>query len=340
MFAPQCQRSAQNGCVRMRSLSLRISPDIGPYPDVREIFKRHTDLIEPLSLDEAYLDVTTNKTGLPTATLVARTIREQIRKELNLTASAGVAPNKFLAKLASDWKKPDGLFVIQPNEVDAFLLPLPVGKLPGVGKVNEEKLAKLGVKTVGELRSIERSKLEQEFGRYGVRLYELARGMDENPVVPDRPTKSISVEDTFQEDVLLADTEPMIRRLAEKLWSASRKEARIPRTVVLKLKTIQDPHSQSHGKRASVLLRRTNRDRPQAARAGDSRSSAALSSRRGRSEQFSGSRTDWASTSAFRITPDQSAAAVTGGCCFIISSIPFFISFAEGSALWVPTIQL
>jgi DNA polymerase-4 len=218
-----------------------IAPDFTRYRavsrDVREIFKRHTDVIEPLSLDEAYLDVTTNKTGLPAATLVARTIREQIRHELNLTASAGVAPNKFLAKLASDWKKPDGLFVIQPEEVDAFLLPLPVGRLPGVGKVNEEKLAKLGVKTVGELRNLERASLEREFGRYGVRLYELARGMDENAVVPDRPTKSISVEDTFQEDILLADTEPMIRRLAEKLWSASRNESRIPRTVVLKLKT-------------------------------------------------------------------------------------------------------
>jgi len=108
-------------------------------------------------------------------TLVARTIREQIRKELNLTASAGVAPNKFLAKLASDRKKPDGIFVIQPNEVDAFLLPLPVGKLPWVGKVNEQKLAKLGAKTIGELRSLERVNLEREFGRYGVRLYELAR---------------------------------------------------------------------------------------------------------------------------------------------------------------------
>ena len=218
-----------------------IAPDFTRYRavsrDVREIFKRHTDVIEPLSLDEAYLDVTTNKTGLPAATLVARTIREQIRHELNLTASAGVAPNKFLAKLASDWRKPDGLFVIQPEEVDAFLLPLPVGRLPGVGKVNEEKLAKLGVKTVGELRNLERASLEREFGRYGVRLYELARGMDENAVVPDRPTKSISVEDTFQEDILLADTEAMIRRLAEKLWSASRNESRIPRTVVLKLKT-------------------------------------------------------------------------------------------------------
>jgi DNA polymerase-4 len=189
------------------------------------------------SLDEAYLDVTTNKAGLPTATLVARMIREQIRKELNLTASAGVAPNKFLAKLASDWKKPDGLFVILPEEVDAFLLPLSVGRLPGVGKVNAERLAKLGVKTVRELRSLELSKLEKEFGRYGVRLYELARGIDENTVVPDRPTQSISVEDTFQEDVLLAETEPMIRRLAEKLWSASRQEPQIARTVVLKLKT-------------------------------------------------------------------------------------------------------
>ena len=218
-----------------------IAPDFTRYGavsrDVREIFKRHTDLIEPLSLDEAYLDVTTNKTGLPTATLVARTIREQIRKELDLTASAGVAPNKFLAKLASDWKKPDGLFVIQPDEVDAFLLPLPVGRLPGVGKVNEEKLAKLGIKIVGEMRKLELPTLEREFGRYGGRLYELARGIDENPVVPDRPTKSISVEDTFQEDVLLAETEPMIRRLAEKLWSASRNESRIPRTIVLKLKT-------------------------------------------------------------------------------------------------------
>jgi DNA polymerase-4 len=124
-----------------------VAPDFTRYravsQRVREIFKRHTDLIEPLSLDEAYLNVTENKTGLPTATLVARTIREQIRHELHLTASAGVAPNKFLAKLASDWRKPDGLFVIQPEDIDAFLLPLPVGRLPGVGKVTGEKLAKL-----------------------------------------------------------------------------------------------------------------------------------------------------------------------------------------------------
>src|SRR5579864_1216655 len=157
-----------------------VPPDFVRYRavshSVREIFKRHTDLIEPLSLDEAYLDVTENKTGLPTATLVARTIRDQIRQELDLTASAGVATNKFLAKLASDWRKPDGLFVIQPEEVDAFLLTLPVGRLPGVGKVTEEKLAKLGVKTVSELRLWDLSALQQQFGRYGVRLYELKIG--------------------------------------------------------------------------------------------------------------------------------------------------------------------
>src|SRR6516164_7920553 len=218
-----------------------VPPDFPRYREVsrsvREIFKRHTDLIEPLSLDEAYLDVTENKTGLATATLVARTIREQIRQELSLTASAGVAPNKFLAKLASDWRKPDGLFVIQPEDVDVFLLPLPVARLPGVGKVTEEKLAKLGGQTVRDLRTLDLSLLEQHFGRYGQRLHELALGIDDSPVVPDRPTKSISVEDTFERDVLLADTETMIRRLTEKLWSASRQESRAARTVVLKLKT-------------------------------------------------------------------------------------------------------
>jgi DNA polymerase-4 len=204
---------------------------------VREIFKRHTDLIEPLSLDEAYLDVTENKTALPTATRVARAIREQIREELQLTASAGVAPNKFLAKIASDWRKPDGLFVIQPEEVEAFLTPLPVGRIPGVGKVTEKRLQDLGIKTVGDLRTLELPVLESHFGRYGVRLYELARGVDHNPVVPDRPTKSISAEDTFPQDVPIEDTEPMIRSLAERVWMASRKESRIARTVVLKLKT-------------------------------------------------------------------------------------------------------
>jgi DNA polymerase IV len=220
-----------------------IPPDFARYRTVsqltREIFKRHTDLVEPLSLDEAYLDVTDNKTGLPTATRVAITIREQIRQELNLTASAGVAPNKFLAKLASDWRKPDGLFVIQPEEVDGFLLPLAVGRLPGVGKATGDKLEKLGAKTVLDIRELDLVTLQGNFGRYGQRLYELARGVDNSQVVPNRPTKSISAEDTFERDVVLSETEPMIRRLAEKVWSASRKESRTAHTVVLKLKTAE-----------------------------------------------------------------------------------------------------
>jgi DNA polymerase IV len=218
-----------------------VPPDFPRYRAVsrrtQEIFRRYTDLIEPLSLDEAYLDVTENKTGLTTATRVARTIRDQIHQELQLTASAGVAPNKFLAKIASDWRKPDGLFVIQPDGVDAFLSPLSVRRLPGVGKVTEKRLENIGIRTVGDLRALDAATLEAQFGRYGLRLNELARGIDHSEVIPNRATKSISAEDTFERDLRLAETEPMIRGLAEKVWAASRKESRIARTVVLKLKT-------------------------------------------------------------------------------------------------------
>jgi DNA polymerase IV len=246
---------------RLCPQAIFVAPDFTRYRavshSVREIFRRHTDLIEPLALDEAYLDVTENKTGLPTATLVARAIREQVRQELSLTASAGVAPNKFLAKLASDWRKPDGLFVVQPADVDAFLLPLPVGRLPGVGKVTGEKLEKLGIQTVRDLRSADLPVLEHHFGRYGLRLYELARGIDDSPVVTDRPTQSISVEDTFERDVLLAETDTMIRRLAEKLWSASRKKPRTARTVSGPQdedKRVQSSNSQPYARLSSLLL--------------------------------------------------------------------------------------
>jgi DNA polymerase IV len=228
---------------RLCPSAIVLPPDFPRYRavsrELREIFKRHTDLIEPLSLDEAYLDVSENKTGLPTATQVARTIREQIRSEVRLTASAGVAPNKFLAKIASDLKKPNGLFVIQPEEVDSFLLPLPVGRLPGVGRVTEEKLKRLELQTIADLRRLDLATLEGRFGRYGIRLYELARGIDKSEVVPNRPTQSISAEDTFEYDVPLTETEPMIRRLAQLTWAASRKESRVARTVVLKLKTTE-----------------------------------------------------------------------------------------------------
>ncbi len=173
-----------------------VPPDFTRYravsQAVREIFLRHTNLVEPLSLDEAYLDVTENKTGLPTATRVARIIRQQILEELNLTASAGVAPNKFLAKIASDWRKPNGLFVIQPAEIEAFLTPLPIGRLPGVGKVTEKRLETLGVRTVGDLRHLDLQALERQFGRYGVRVHQLAHGIDDTAVVP-KPADAVGL---------------------------------------------------------------------------------------------------------------------------------------------------
>ena len=223
-----------------------VPPDFVRYKavsrQVREIFARHTDLIEPLSLDEAYLDVTATKTGLPSATATAEAIRAAIREETALTASAGVAPNKFLAKIASDWNKPDGLFVIKPHQVEAFLAPLPVGRLPGVGKVMERKLAELGVAVVADLRALGAQALEQRFGRWGRRLHELSLGVDHHPVEPERPTLQISSEDTFAEDLPLEALDEDIRRLAEKTWDGYRRElqrtpGRIARTVVLKLKT-------------------------------------------------------------------------------------------------------
>jgi DNA polymerase-4 len=223
-----------------------VPPDFVRYKavsrQVREIFVRHTDLVEPLSLDEAYLDVTSTKTQLPTATATAEAIRAAIREETQLTASAGVAPNKFLAKIASDWRKPDGLFVIRPHQVERFLAPLPVGRLPGVGKVMEARLAELGISIVGQLRALPPELLEQRFGRWGRRLHELSLGIDEHPVQPERPTMQISAEDTLAQDLRLDELEPHIRRMAEKAWAGYARElsdprGRFARTVVLKLKT-------------------------------------------------------------------------------------------------------
>ena len=218
-----------------------VPPDFTRYRAVsravHEIFRVHTDLIEPLSLDEAYLDVTDTKSGLNTGIEVAQSVRAQIREELSLTASAGVAPNKFLAKIASDWRKPDGLFEILPKDVEGFLGSLPVARLPGVGKVTEGKLAQWGLMTVGDIRSWSQGLLEDRFGSHGRRLYELARGIDDGKVIPDRPTQSISAEDTFQSDVPLRETIPTLVRLAERVWKSAIQEPRIGRTVVLKLKT-------------------------------------------------------------------------------------------------------
>lgn len=220
-----------------------VPPDFTRYrhvsQQVREILLSHTPLVEPLSLDEAYLDVTENLQALPSATAVARRIRAEIRECTALTASAGVAPAKFLAKIASDWRKPDGLFVIRPEQVIDFLTPLPVGRLHGVGKVMEARLKALGICTVGELRLAPEVAVEAQFGRWGQRLRELSNGVDHSRVQAERPTQSVSAEDTFETDLPLSELEPTVRRLAPRVWQAAQGSGREARTVVLKLKTAE-----------------------------------------------------------------------------------------------------
>ncbi len=188
-----------------------IKPDFVRYKAVslavRAIFQHHTDMIGPLSLDEAYLDVTENRWVYRRQPAWPKPFGNRFSDELNLIASAGVAPNKFLAKIASDWNKPNGLFVIQPHEIQAFLLPLPVGRIPGVGKVTEERMKQAGIQTIGDIHTMKLTTLENHFGRYGVGLYELARAIDHSPVVANRLSKQISAEDTLPEDIPLPETE-------------------------------------------------------------------------------------------------------------------------------------
>ena len=204
---------------------------------IHGIFRRYTTLIEPLSLDEAYLDVTDNLQQIPYASDVAEKIRAEILAETGLTASAGIAPNKFLAKIASDWRKPNGQFVLPPQKAAAFLETLPLGKIPGVGKVTLKKMQSLGMRTAGDLRRFERGELLNLFGRYGYRLYDLVRGVDERPVKPDRERLQISTEITLPEDLSLAQAAGHLPHLAEDLWRQIQRKNVEAKSVTLKLKT-------------------------------------------------------------------------------------------------------
>jgi DNA polymerase IV len=218
-----------------------VRPDFTKYravsETIRAIFLRHTALVEPLSLDEAYLDVTEELTGIPTATEAAEVIRQEILDETALTASAGVAPNKFLAKIASDWRKPDGLFVIKPHHVDRFLLPLDVRKLPGVGAATEAVLHEMKIRTVADLRERAQLELEDRFGKFGRRLWELARGIDDRPVVPTRRRKSLSSENTFPQDITIEEVEAYLREEGPKVWASLEKRGLKGKTVTVKLRS-------------------------------------------------------------------------------------------------------
>jgi len=182
-----------------------VPPDMGRYRAVSQqvmaILREMTDLVEPLSLDEAFLDVTDVDAFKGSATLMARHLRERVSQEVGITISAGVAPNKFLAKIASDWRKPDGLFVITPPEVAGFVRELPVEKLFGVGQVTAARLHALGVKTCGDMQALGADVLIEKFGKQGYRLFEMAHGRDDRPVVVSRVAKSVSVERTFSQDL-------------------------------------------------------------------------------------------------------------------------------------------
>ncbi|WHI46168.1 DNA polymerase IV [Microbulbifer sp. TRSA001] len=172
---------------------------------IREIFLDYCDDIEPLSLDEAFLDVTDSGRCHGSATLIAEEIRQRVHDTLGITISAGVAPNKFLAKIASDWQKPDGLTVITPSEVDQFVLRLPINKIHGVGRVTAEKMHRQGIRTCADLRNFSQVELSKKFGKFGRRLYDLCRGVDDRPVSGDGSRKSVSVERTFREDLFSFD---------------------------------------------------------------------------------------------------------------------------------------
>jgi DNA polymerase-4 len=204
---------------------------------IREIFAEHTPLIEPPSLDEAYLDVTENLQGIATATEIAEKIRAKIRAETNLTASAGVSYNKFLAKLASDHRKPDGLFVITPKMGPTFVEVLPVGKFHGVGPATTAKMNRLGIETGLDLKAQTLSFLQQHFGKSGPYFYWIARGIDDRPVRADRIRKSIGAENTFSHDLFTFEaSRDALVPIVDKVWRHCETSGTRGRTVTLKIK--------------------------------------------------------------------------------------------------------
>ena len=204
---------------------------------IRSIFREYTDLVEPLSLDEAYLDVTHNKKGIAVATDIAKEIKARIKEQTDLTASAGVSVNKFLAKVASDMDKPDGIFVIKPHQVQAFIDNLPIEKIFGVGKVTATKMKSLGIFEGKHLKPFTEKELVKKFGKSGHYFYNVARGIDNRPVIPNRERKSLGAESTFSEDyndqkVLLNKLNEVAIKVAQHIPKSKIK----PLTITVKIK--------------------------------------------------------------------------------------------------------
>jgi DNA polymerase IV len=227
--------------VRLCPKAIFLKPRFDVYKQVshqiREIFYEYTDLVEPLSLDEAYLDVTFNHVGNPSATLIAKEIKKKIREATGLIASAGISSSKFLAKIASDMDKPDGLYLIQPDEAEDFVESLEISKFHGVGKATQKKMELLGIYTGKDLKEWDEVDLVKEFGKSGHHYYRIARAIDLREVKPDRIRKSIGKERTFSEDVIDMEwIESFIRELSGKVASAMEKLDAEGKTVTLKIR--------------------------------------------------------------------------------------------------------
>lgn len=218
-----------------------VKPRFDRYKEVstqiHEVFKSYTDLIEPLSLDEAYLDVTHNKKGMPSATLIAKSIRSDIKQKTGLTASAGVSINKFIAKIASDYNKPDGVTLVGPDKVKVFLEQLSIEKFFGVGKVTAEKMKNLGIHNGQDLKAWSKDDLIQNFGKAGGFYYEIVRGNDDRPVNPNRIRKSLGAENTFDYDLIeLVDMKLALEPIALTVIRRLEKSNSFGKTLTLKVK--------------------------------------------------------------------------------------------------------
>lgn len=228
---------ARQLCPMAVYLPVRMKRYVEESKKIRAIFERYTDAIQPISLDEAFLDVTQNKAGLPFATDVAKAIRREIREETGLVASAGVGPNKLVAKIASDFDKPDGLTVIPPAKVREFLDPLPVKRIWGIGRKAAEKCHRLGIDTVEDLRLADPDLILSRFGSHGHGLQEHARGIDRSPVRSDRKAKSIGRERTYEKNVAdKAELLPHLERIAEDIESRLEKKNLQACTLTLKFR--------------------------------------------------------------------------------------------------------
>jgi len=204
---------------------------------IRAIFYEYTDLVEPLSLDEAYLDVTENKMNNPSATLIAKEIKQKIKERTFLTASAGVSYNKFLAKIASDFQKPNGLTVIIPAQAEKFIETLPVEKFYGIGRVTAEKMRKMGITTGFDLKKLEQNEMFKHFGKQGIFYYSIVRGIDERSVTPDRARKSLGIEHTFDRDLYnLREIFEALSNLVELFVERLKKNFTSGKTLILKIK--------------------------------------------------------------------------------------------------------